>query len=155
MVGETVLVTGGCGFIGQRLVAALKVFGHSVRVLDIQRSDFSGVEALGAKVVKGSVTDGEALKKAVGNSVIVFHLASPDLAIQDPSFIGKQIAGGAEMLMEDKVPGTGDAELLRRSYAKVRQLKQMLPELIIVPSHDAAASEAFKSGLANVRAVHS
>lgn len=37
------------------------------------------------------------------------------------------------------------AKLLRRSYAKVRQLKQMLPELVLVPSHDAAALETFKS----------
>jgi nucleoside-diphosphate-sugar epimerase len=101
MVGETVLVTGGCGFIGLRLVAALKAHDHSVRVLDIPRSDFRPVEALGAKVVKGSVTDGEALKRAVGNSRVVFHLAAPDLAIRAESFIHKQIAGGAEMLMEE------------------------------------------------------
>lgn len=63
---------------------------------------------------------------------------SPILLIGD-------LAYSADMLMEDKVPGTGDAKRLRQSYAKVRRLKRMLPDLVLVPSHDAAASEAFKA----------
>ena len=67
-----------------------------------------------------------------------------------PILLIGDLAYNADMLMEDKVPGKGDAKLLRQSYAKVRQLKQMLPELVLVPSHDAAASEAFKSILASI-----
>lgn len=47
----------------------------------------------------------------------------------------------ADLLMADQVPGTGDPAVLRESYAKVRALKQDLPELIIVASHDPAASD--------------
>ncbi|MGI9424936.1 MAG: N-acyl homoserine lactonase family protein, partial [Hyphomicrobiaceae bacterium] len=79
-------------------------------------------------------------------------IRSPQLT---PILLIGDLAYSVEMLMVDKVPGKGDAELLRRSYAKVRQLKQMLPELMIVPSHDAAASEAFNSVVANDKAVHS
>lgn len=47
----------------------------------------------------------------------------------------------ADLLMTDQVPGTGDAEQLRESFAKVRALKERLPNLVIVPSHDFAAAE--------------
>ena len=67
-----------------------------------------------------------------------------------PMLLIGDLAYSADMLLEDKVPGTGDAKLLRQSYAKVRQLKQMLPELVLVPSHDETAAEAFKSILASV-----
>ncbi len=56
-----------------------------------------------------------------------------------PILLIGDLAYNADMLMEDKVPGKGDAKQLRRSYAKVHQLKQQLPELVLVPSHDAAA----------------
>ena len=34
------------------------------------------------------------------------------------------------------MPGTGDPETLQASYAKVRGLKDALPDLVILPSHD-------------------
>ncbi|MDH3620074.1 MAG: N-acyl homoserine lactonase family protein [Gammaproteobacteria bacterium] len=46
-----------------------------------------------------------------------------------------------ESLYNDQVPGVGDAEQLRASFAKVRQLKQALPDLVVLPSHDPFASE--------------
>ena len=67
-----------------------------------------------------------------------------------PLLLIGDLAYSAEMLMEDKVPGTGDARLLRQSYAKVRQLTQELPELVLVPSHDPLSSEKLKLALANV-----
>ncbi len=66
-----------------------------------------------------------------------------------PILLIGDLAYSADMLMQDKVPGTGDAELLRRSYAKVRQLKQRLPDLVLVPSHDVATSEMLKSVLSS------
>ena len=101
MVAPTVMVTGGCGFIGSRLVATLRAAGHSVRVLDIPRADFARVEALGAKVFRGSVADAESVRKALGNSRTVFHLASPDPTILDERFWRKMIVGGAQVLMDE------------------------------------------------------
>ena len=100
-IRETVLVTGGCGFIGLRLVAALKTAGHSVRVLDIHRADFDRVEALGAKVFKGSVTDGESVREALGNSRVVYHMVAPEIAIEDDGFIRRMVVAGAEVVMEE------------------------------------------------------
>ena len=48
----------------------------------------------------------------------------------------------ASLLDDDILPGTGDATRLLNSYANVRKLRQKLPGLIIVPSHDFSASEA-------------
>lgn len=47
----------------------------------------------------------------------------------------------AGLLQQDRLPGTGDAALLRASFAKVRNLKEKIPDLVIVPSHDFAAAE--------------
>lgn len=46
------------------------------------------------------------------------------------------------LLEQDIVPGTGDRETLLASFAKVRRLKELLPGLAIVASHDFAAEEA-------------
>jgi nucleoside-diphosphate-sugar epimerase len=101
MVEETVLVTGGCGFLGQRLVSALKADGHSVRVLDIPRADFSRVDELGARVLEGSVVDAESVQVALGNARTVYHMAAPAIAITDERFIRKMVVAGAEVLMEE------------------------------------------------------
>ena len=101
MVKETVLVTGGCGFVGLRLIAALKTAGHSVRVLDIHRADFDKVEALGAKSFKGSVADGESVREALDNSKVVYHMVAPPLAIEDDGYIRRMVVAGAEVVMEE------------------------------------------------------
>ncbi len=65
-----------------------------------------------------------------------------------PILLIGDLAYSADMLMQDKIPGTGDAKLLRQSYARVRQMKRMLPELILVPSHDSTASQFLTKVLA-------
>jgi glyoxylase-like metal-dependent hydrolase (beta-lactamase superfamily II) len=47
-----------------------------------------------------------------------------------------------DSLIKDQVPGTGDAAVLRSSFAKVRALKRQLPDLVILATHDPAATEA-------------
>ncbi len=50
----------------------------------------------------------------------------------------------ASLIDQDVVPGTGDEMELRLSYAKVRSLKEKLPGLVILPSHDFGATEAIE-----------
>ncbi len=45
-----------------------------------------------------------------------------------------------DMLMNDRVPGIGNASQLRASFAKVRALRQQLPELLVLPAHDPNSS---------------
>jgi N-acyl homoserine lactone hydrolase len=47
----------------------------------------------------------------------------------------------ADLLMNDRVPGTGNRARLLASYAKVRGLKDQRPDLVILPAHDFAAQE--------------
>jgi len=45
-----------------------------------------------------------------------------------------------DTLMEERFPGTGDRAQLRETWAKVRELKERLPGLVILPAHDPAAA---------------
>jgi N-acyl homoserine lactone hydrolase len=64
-----------------------------------------------------------------------------------PVLLIGDLAYEAELLMKDQLPDTGDKAQLLASYAKVRGLKQRLPELVILPSHDFAAQEYLSSSL--------
>jgi glyoxylase-like metal-dependent hydrolase (beta-lactamase superfamily II) len=50
-------------------------------------------------------------------------------------FVG-DLAYEARSIFVYRVPGTGDPGTLQASYAKVRGLKEALPDLVILPSHD-------------------
>lgn len=54
-----------------------------------------------------------------------------------------------DLLIKDQVPGTGDKAQLLSSFAKVRELQKLLPDLIILPTHDPAATEALTVGRAS------
>jgi dTDP-L-rhamnose 4-epimerase len=80
-VQETILITGGAGFIGCRLVAALLAVGRSVRVLDSLVPQVHGDAPLNpvlddAEVMVGDVRDPEAVARAVRGVDAVVHLAA-------------------------------------------------------------------------------
>lgn len=71
-----ILVTGGTGFIGRHLVERLCTEGYEVRVLVRNRLKARIVEAMGAKVEFGDVTDLHSVRQAMRDVQVVFHLAS-------------------------------------------------------------------------------
>ena len=60
----------------------------------------------------------------------------------DPILLVGDLTYEAALLEQDVVPGTGDRAALLASFAKVKRLKECLPGLAIVASHDFAAAEA-------------
>ncbi len=71
------LVTGGTGFTGSRLVEYLINKGHNVTALDNQKGilyDF--LVKKGANIILGSVTDRETVKRSLDGADGVFHLAA-------------------------------------------------------------------------------
>jgi dihydroflavonol-4-reductase len=66
------LVTGGSGFIGRHVVAALRARGASIRVLDLASADDLGA---GVEFVSGSILDASRLNAAMRDVRHVYHLA--------------------------------------------------------------------------------
>jgi nucleoside-diphosphate-sugar epimerase len=71
------LVTGGTGFTGSHLVRRLLDEGHEVRALDNQKGlFFDELQARGAEIVIGTITDPKVTDSAVRDCEVVFHLAA-------------------------------------------------------------------------------
>jgi hopanoid-associated sugar epimerase len=68
----TILVTGGCGFIGQHLVAQLHARGDRVRVLDVVPPHDLPEDV---EFLHGSIVDGAILANATAGVQHVYHLA--------------------------------------------------------------------------------
>jgi len=81
-VEKEVLVTGGAGFIGSRLVQALLERGCRVRVLDSRYGVFEGKKnsnleflGVGSDELRGGMADRDLVEQAVKNVDVVYHLA--------------------------------------------------------------------------------
>jgi nucleoside-diphosphate-sugar epimerase len=78
---RSVLVTGGCGFIGSHLVEELLELGADVRVLDLYTSNsdlgfLTGVSSPRLDILLGDVADAYFTRSALGGIDTVFHLAA-------------------------------------------------------------------------------
>jgi nucleoside-diphosphate-sugar epimerase len=73
---HTVLLTGATGFVGSHVAEALVSRGDTVRTLARAGSATALVESLGVQVVRGDLTDAEALKRAVEGCDVVVHCAA-------------------------------------------------------------------------------
>jgi NADH dehydrogenase len=73
-----ILVTGGTGFIGPRVVRALRERDQPVRALVRSPGGRSAatLAAWGAELVQGDMTDGESLRKAIEGADVVVHLVA-------------------------------------------------------------------------------
>ncbi len=72
-----VLVTGGAGSVGRRVVQQLRQQGYSVRVFDLPEMDYTGLEgAEGIEVLPGDITRLTSVSQAVAGVSAVIHLAA-------------------------------------------------------------------------------
>jgi dihydroflavonol-4-reductase len=71
-----VLVTGGTGFVGSQIVAALVGRGDSVRVLHRANSNLIMLEGLPVEHFLGDIQESDAVARAVAGCDLVFHVAA-------------------------------------------------------------------------------
>lgn len=64
-----------------------------------------------------------------------------------PLLLAADLTYRPELLEKDQLPGTGDKRELLDSFAKVRALKERMPDLVILFSHDAQAARRLEDGL--------
>ena len=80
LAGQTILVTGGAGFIGSHLVELLVARGHSVVVLDnFRNGSKANLASVAASpllhVIEGDITNPDTCDRACRGAGVVFHLA--------------------------------------------------------------------------------
>lgn len=71
-----ILVTGGTGFVGSRIVHALRAEDRPVRCLVRSRQRAAQLDAWGCELVEGDVTDRDSLARAVEDCDTVVHLVA-------------------------------------------------------------------------------
>lgn len=91
------LVTGGTGFIGSYLVAALAARGDRVRCLLRPTSDRKWLQGLDYKVVTGGLEDGDALAQAAEGVDVVYHLAGVVKARDEKTYFRVNADGTARL----------------------------------------------------------
>jgi NADH dehydrogenase len=96
-----ILVTGGAGVIGSRLVRGLVEAGNKVRVLTLPGDPFlSRLDGLGCEIRYGNVADAASLDGVCDGVDTVFHLAAV-LLNDDPAVFEKVNAGGTRNLVAE------------------------------------------------------
>src|SRR5690606_2816757 len=75
MAGVT-LVTGATGFIGSAVVRRLLARGRAVRCLVEPGASRANLDGLDVEVIEGSITDREAVGRAVEGARVLYHLAA-------------------------------------------------------------------------------
>jgi dihydroflavonol-4-reductase len=96
----TVLVTGGAGFIGGKLVEALLAREEKVRVLDLPTRRTRQLMSLGVEVVEGDILSAGEVRSAVDGCDRLYHLAALfQMWQQDPArFYAVNVEGTRNVL---------------------------------------------------------
>ena len=98
--GPTVsLVTGGSGFLGNRLARALVERGDRVRALVRDPASAADLSAIGVELVRGDLTNEDSLRSAVAGADRVFHTAGLVGDWLDPSLAGEVNVEGTRRLL--------------------------------------------------------
>jgi nucleoside-diphosphate-sugar epimerase len=112
---ETVLVTGGAGYVGVPLCQELLAAGCSVKVLDAlvhgQEHVAQELERSGIEVIRGDIRDADARERALSGAGVVVHLAAivgDPACARDPELSHTVNVEGARALIADaRATGAG------------------------------------------------
>jgi len=104
-MAQTLLVTGGAGYVGSHTAAALRAAGHTVVVFDnLQQGHREAVRAVGAELVVGDLADREAVAAVFRRRKIdaVLHFASNALvgeSMQKPfKYLGDNVTNALNLI---------------------------------------------------------
>ncbi len=111
---RSVLVTGGCGFIGSNFVHHVAREHPDVRVTVLDKLTYAGnpanIEGTGARLVVGDIRDAALLDELVPSHDAIVHFAAEshnDNSIADPApFLGTNVRGTFELLEACRRHGT-------------------------------------------------
>ncbi len=92
-----ILVTGGTGFIGPKVVHALRAAGRDVRCLVRRPAHAGTLKTWGCELAAGDVTDPESLKEAVAGCDTVVHLVA--IIAGKPADFERVMIGGTQSLL--------------------------------------------------------
>lgn len=95
-----IFVTGASGWIGSAVIPELQAAGHSVTGLARSDASAAKVEALGAQVVRGSLTDLDVLRAAASEADGVVHLAFPHENMNDLVGAARAERGAVAVMIE-------------------------------------------------------
>lgn len=96
-----VLVTGGTGFVGSRLVRRLLARGERVRCLVRKTSSLGNLEGLPVEQITGNLQDSASLAEAVRGCRTVYHVAADyRLWSRDPQELYRNNVNGTRNLLE-------------------------------------------------------
>jgi nucleoside-diphosphate-sugar epimerase len=127
---ETVLITGGAGYVGSALVPKLLRAGYRVKVLDLYLYGGAVLSAVEAdpnlEQIRGDIRDRATLEKVIPGCDAVIHLACIS---NDPSFelnpkLGKSINYDAFFGLVDVARGNGVCRFIYASSSSVYGVKE-------------------------------
>jgi nucleoside-diphosphate-sugar epimerase len=126
--GERVFVTGGSGFLGRALIAALRERGSHVRALARSAQAAEAVRAAGAEPVAGDLDDERALREGMDGCAVAYHAAAK-----------VELWGRREDFLRITVGGTERVIAAARAAA--------VPRLVHVSTEAVLAGEASLAGV--------
>jgi NADH dehydrogenase len=104
--GGKILVTGGTGFVGPKIVHALRAEERPVRALVRDPRRGATLEAWGCELVRGDMTDAESLRHAVEGCDAVVHLVAI-IAGRPSAFERLMIQGTRDLVAAAREAGVG------------------------------------------------
>jgi uncharacterized protein YbjT (DUF2867 family) len=120
-----VLVTGGAGFVGPKVVHALRAAGHEVRALVREPGRAELLEAWGCELAQGDVTDPASLAAAVEGCAGVVHLVA---IIQGrPEDFERVMIRGTEALVDAAKQGGVERFVLMSALGTTETSKDAVP----------------------------